>query len=87
MRGGGRGVGDFAITNFEGAHLKYDNSFFKLLPKNKKIRHLGLKLWHFCFFLEVLEFDKFEGADFKYDNSFLKLLPKNNQTNNFWSKF
>ena len=71
---------------FQGAHLNYDNSFLKLLPKIRKKRHLWYRIEAFLFLRKVLHLDKFEGGDFKYDNRFLKFYLKNTKITHFWSE-
>ena len=50
--------------------------FFKILPKNAKIRYFWSQFLCFLVLHKTLHFDKFESTDFKYDNIFLACYPK-----------
>ena len=60
------------LGKLEGSDFKYDNSVFKLLPKNIKTRHFESQIKTFLFIQEILQLDKFECAHLKYHNSFSK---------------
>ena len=70
---------------FENTDFKYDNSIFKLQPKNTQIKHFWSQIQRFLFFHEILQLDKFKGADFKCDNGFFEFQSEITQIKHFLS--
>ena len=44
---------DFKLDKLEDDDFKYDNSFFKFLPKSTQIRHFWSQIWAFSFFSRI----------------------------------
>ena len=66
------------FDKFEGADLKYINSFSNLQPKITQIRHFWFQVWKLFALHKILLNDIFESADVKCGNSSSKFKPANN---------